>query len=73
MAIKKYKTVIFLDSCFWHGCNLHGNIPKSNRNYWKKILKIKREILKSQNIIKRKDGKFCVFGSMKQKKTLIRQ
>jgi DNA mismatch endonuclease (patch repair protein) len=33
-ASKKYKVVIFLDSCFWHGCGLHGNIPSSNEKYW---------------------------------------
>lgn len=40
IAIKKYKVVIFIDSCFWHGCPLHGNIPKTNRDYW--IKKIER-------------------------------
>ena len=30
--------VIFIDSCFWHECPLHGNIPKSNRGYWEKKL-----------------------------------
>ncbi|MFC5452188.1 very short patch repair endonuclease [Paenibacillus aestuarii] len=34
IAIKKYKTVIFIDSCFWHGCELHGHIPKSNIEFW---------------------------------------
>lgn len=34
IAIKKYKVVIFIDSCFWHGCPLHGNIPKTNVSYW---------------------------------------
>lgn len=34
IAIKKYKIVIFLDSCFWHGCNLHGEIPKTNVEFW---------------------------------------
>ena len=34
IAIKKYKLVIFLDSCFWHGCDLHYRIPKSNYTYW---------------------------------------
>ena len=35
IAIKKYKVVIFVDSCFWHGCSLHGAIPKSNIDFWK--------------------------------------
>ncbi|WP_374055832.1 very short patch repair endonuclease [Rossellomorea sp. FM04394] len=34
IAIKKYKLVIFIDSCFWHVCPLHGNMPKSNQKYW---------------------------------------
>ncbi|WP_145333024.1 very short patch repair endonuclease [Paenibacillus xylanexedens] len=38
ISIKKYKIVIFIDSCFWHGCEIHGNIPKSNQEYWKKKL-----------------------------------
>jgi DNA mismatch endonuclease, patch repair protein len=39
IAIKKYKTVIFIDSCFWHACPLHGIMPKSNLDYWEKKLK----------------------------------
>ncbi|MDM5291706.1 very short patch repair endonuclease [Peribacillus simplex] len=35
IAINKYKVVIFIDSCFWHACPLHGRIPKSNIDFWK--------------------------------------
>ena len=24
IVLPKYKTVIFIDSCFWHGCKKHG-------------------------------------------------
>lgn len=34
IAIKKYKVVIFLDSCFWHKCPEHFKKPKSNIMYW---------------------------------------
>jgi DNA mismatch endonuclease (patch repair protein) len=34
LAIKKYKIVVFIDSCFWHGCELHCRMPKSNEDYW---------------------------------------
>ena len=37
-AIKKYKIVIFIDSCFWHFCPVHGKIPKSNVEFWEKKL-----------------------------------
>ncbi|MFF2447926.1 very short patch repair endonuclease [Neobacillus sp. NPDC058068] len=46
IALKKYKIVIFIDSCFWHCCPIHGNMPKSNMDYWEKKLKrnISRDI-----------------------------
>ncbi|MBN2909537.1 very short patch repair endonuclease [Polycladomyces sp. WAk] len=34
IAIKKYKIVIFIDSCFWHYCPDHTTIPKRNRDFW---------------------------------------
>jgi len=36
IVLKKYQTVIFLDSCFWHGCPDHLRIPSSNKDYWNK-------------------------------------
>lgn len=38
ISIKKYKLVIFIDSCFWHSCPLHGKMPKSNQEFWQKKL-----------------------------------
>lgn len=29
------KIVVFLDSCFWHGCPKHLRKPGSNETYWK--------------------------------------
>lgn len=43
ISIKKYKIVIFIDSCFWHGCPEHGNMPKSNIEYWEKKLNRNKE------------------------------
>lgn len=40
IAIKKHKIVIFIDSCFWHGCELHCRLPKKNEEFW--INKIER-------------------------------
>ncbi|PSL41268.1 T/G mismatch-specific endonuclease [Salsuginibacillus halophilus] len=34
IAVKKYKAAVFIDSCFWHVCPLHSNIPKTNREFW---------------------------------------
>ena len=40
ILLKKRKIVIFVDSCFWHGCKKHCRIPKTRKKYW--ILKIER-------------------------------
>jgi len=34
LVLKKFKAVIFLDSCFWHGCKKHCRIPATNKKYW---------------------------------------
>lgn len=36
IVLKKYKTVIFVNGCFWHshkGCK-YSIIPKTNKEYW---------------------------------------
>lgn len=43
ISIKKYKVVIFIDSCFWHSYEIHGNQPKSNQDYWNKKLARNKE------------------------------
>jgi DNA mismatch endonuclease, patch repair protein len=43
ISMKKYKIVIFIDSCFWHFCPIHANMPKSNKDYWEKKLKRNKE------------------------------
>jgi DNA mismatch endonuclease, patch repair protein len=35
LALVKYKTVIFIDSCFWHGCKKHGSMPQTRISFWK--------------------------------------
>ncbi|MBA4548789.1 very short patch repair endonuclease [Thermoactinomyces intermedius] len=48
IAIKKYKIVIFIDSCFWHGCKIHGKIPKTNREFW--VEKLERNIQRDKEV-----------------------
>lgn len=43
VVIQKYKIVIFIDSCFWHGCPLHFRRPKSNQEFWDKKIARNRE------------------------------
>lgn len=42
IVLRKYGTVIFIHGCFWHGHEVDGHIPESNREYWQK--KIERNI-----------------------------
>ena len=48
ISIQKYKVVIFIDSCFWHSCPIHGNRPKTNTEYWEK--KLDRNIEKAKEV-----------------------
>lgn len=54
------KVVIFLDSCFWHQCPLHANMPKVNRRYWiPKFTRNKRRDLEV-NAELRKEGWYVI-------------
>lgn len=50
IVLKRYKTVIFIDSCFWHGCKKHGTRPKTRKAFWKK--KIERNIERDREVSK---------------------
>ena len=39
----RQRLVVYLDGCFWHGCPVHGNLPKSNREWWAAKLEANRE------------------------------
>lgn len=34
IAFPQKRVAIFIDGCFWHGCPLHGELPKENREWW---------------------------------------
>lgn len=34
----RLRIAVFVDGCFWHGCPLHGSMPKTNRSFWSKKL-----------------------------------
>jgi DNA mismatch endonuclease, patch repair protein len=48
ISLPKYKTVIFIDSCFWHGCKKHGSIPATRRRFWTE--KIDRNIERDREV-----------------------
>lgn len=46
IVLRKYRTVIFIHGCFWHGHEIDGTIPKTNTDFWKK--KIDRNKLRDE-------------------------
>lgn len=55
IVLKKYKTVIFVNGCFWHhheGCK-KARIPKTHTDFWQKKIdrNIKNDQLNTQQLI----------------------
>jgi DNA mismatch endonuclease (patch repair protein) len=34
LVFKASRVAVFVDGCFWHGCSVHGSLPKSNSEWW---------------------------------------
>ena len=74
MVLPKYKTVIFVHGCFWHG---HANckyfvVPKTNTQWWTD--KINRNKVNEEKVIKvlKKDGwKVIVVRECKLKRAKV--
>jgi DNA mismatch endonuclease (patch repair protein) len=39
VAFPRLKIAVFIDGCFWHGCEIHGTIPKANHDWWARKLR----------------------------------
>ncbi|WP_318012883.1 MULTISPECIES: very short patch repair endonuclease [unclassified Mesorhizobium] len=35
IAMPGRKLAIFIDGCFWHGCEVHKTVPRSNEAWWR--------------------------------------
>ncbi len=44
IVLRKYGIVIFIHGCFWHGHEVDGHLPHTNREFWEK--KIERNKLR---------------------------
>lgn len=60
IVLPKYKTVIFVHGCFWHGHSCkRGALPESNREFWQE--KINKNIERdSRNILQLKEKGWSV-------------
>lgn len=47
-ANKTKKIALFIDGCFWHGCQFHFKCPKSNPQFWAD--KIAKNMLRDQKV-----------------------
>src|SRR5437870_4873726 len=34
VVFRRKRVAVFVDGCFWHGCETHGTWPVINRQYW---------------------------------------
>lgn len=49
IVLRKYRTVIFIHGCFWHGHEcLNGKFPQTNQEYWKN--KIETNIVRDERV-----------------------
>lgn len=37
-VFRRFRLVVFVDGCFWHGCPTHGSVPASNAEFWRRKL-----------------------------------
>ena len=56
IAFVDKKVVVFVDSCFWHGCRWHGTMPTSNKKFWMKKILANKERDKKTNLEYKKMG-----------------
>ena len=56
LVLKKYKTVIFVDSCFWHGCKRHCRLPATRKKYWTEKIERNKQRDKEVNRYYKKIG-----------------
>lgn len=48
IAFPNKKLIVFVDSCFWHGCLKHCRMPKTNKTYW--AAKIRNNVKRDEYI-----------------------
>ena len=62
LVFKGKKIAIFIDGCFWHGCETCCRMPKTRKEYWEN--KIKKNIIRDKEVnqqLKREGWKILRF------------
>jgi DNA mismatch endonuclease, patch repair protein len=51
-VFRSVRLAVFVDGCFWHGCEVHRNIPKTNAAFWTdKIARNKRRDARVRRVL----------------------
>jgi DNA mismatch endonuclease (patch repair protein) len=54
LVFSSARVAVFLDGCFWHGCPIHGETPRANREWWRRKIDRNRERdIETSRILKR--------------------
>lgn len=74
IVLPKYRTIIFVHGCFWHGHNCSaGKLPETNVRFWKKKINSNVDRDKKNKRILKKDGwQVLVIWQCKLKNETIR-
>lgn len=43
IVFPKLRLVVFVDGCFWHGCQEHRSVPVSNASFWQQKIEGTRQ------------------------------
>ena len=76
LVLPKYKTVIFIHGCFWHGHNncRYFTIPKTRTEWWtEKIAKNKANDEKAMKLLKKDGWKVITIWDCKLKPAKLNQ
>ena len=67
IVLPKYKTVVFIHGCFWHGHSCkRGALPETNHKFWQeKINKNIERDSRNTSQLKKKDGMLLLFGNVR--------
>ena len=51
-VFRSARLAVFVDGCFWHGCEVHRNVPKTNASFWTdKIARNKRRDARVRRVL----------------------
>lgn len=55
-VFRAYRTVVFVDGCFWHGCEKCRSVPKQNRQFWEGKFRYNRQRARIVNSALKRKG-----------------